>query len=503
MAIFRIPNMKMNIFFFIIVCKITSIFPINIINNKNTLILEVKNVLIDEAIFNKEKKEKNFYNLIVNKLVPNNLYLDFKINSENVQIPGYLTFATEYNYYGTDICLKLEKDNIFNISSNIQQLSNFQTFNNEYQKYYYVDENISFADINNHLIKCNNIRVIFPQINENKAKCLILGLSPIIDLNQNKGIENLPLAIKSIKKKNNNNNFQTYLTILYQNNTVFMTIGEPPHIVYPDLYSIKNYKEIANYNLNNELSTFFLKNKNIWTIKLDQIIIGNDTYKNGEKFLGQFSLDYIPFILPMDIFRKYLSHSLDYYISKKICFQKGRPLTSQFAHSIINNKKQTFIFIYCEKDKIENLTEFYSQMPDISFRNKELNKTFTFEGKNLFVEEDNFLVLMIMPDLFNTIIITLGKMFMEKYLFCFNYDMNTIGYYDGIMRKSKVVKNITENKFPVEYYYVLIPIIFLVIIIFMFGFFRSKNKKGNVIMENKDNKDDSIEKELIDINKEN
>ena len=37
---------------------------------------------------------------------------------------------------------------------------------------------------------------------------------------------------------------------------------------------------------------------------------------------------------------------------------------------------------------------------------------------------------MLMPDLFNKNIISLGKIFMEKYLFCFNYDRNVIGFYD-------------------------------------------------------------------------
>ena len=119
-----------------------------------------------------------------------------------------------------------------------------------------------------------------------------------------------------------------------------------------------------------------------------------------------------------------------HYLSKNICTQKGRPLGKNFAHSIINDKKQTFIFISCQKDKIENITEFYERLPEFSFRNKDLNITFKFEGKELFVEEGNFLVLMLMPDLFNKNIISLGKIFMEKYLFCFNYDRNVIGFYD-------------------------------------------------------------------------
>ena len=500
MVIFNFSKNKASFVILIIFFKILFICTKESVSNKNAIIFNIKNAIINESLFESERKEKNFYNLIINKLVPNNLYLDFQINSENVNIPGYLTFTTHYNYYGIDTCLKLENDNIFNISSKIENMANYQLYSNQYQKFYYLKENISIFDINNNFINLNNIRIIMPQNNENQAKCLIVGLNPILDLTQNKEIENLPLAIKS----NRNNNFKTYLTIIYQKNKVLMTLGEPLHILYPDLYNIKNYKEIDNYNLKKEYNTYFLKNQNIWSIKLDKIYIGNDTYNTGERFIGQFSLDYIPFMVPMELFRKYISYGLDYYISKNICGQKGRPLTNKFAHSIINDKKQTFVFIYCEKSKIENLTEFYNKIPDISFKNKELNKTFRFKNKDLFFEEDNFLVLMIMPDLFSKYMITLGMIFMKKYLFCFNYDRNRIGFYnESIKNLDNIKKYISENKIPIELFYALISFLFLVIIIFMFHFFGRKKIKDNIINENRDNEEDLIEKELIDINKEN
>ena len=503
MGIYKKSNIKINIILEIILCKILFILGKDNIANKNTIIIEVKQKLIDKSFEDEEIKNENYYNLIVNKLVPNNLYLEFKINSEKAQIPGYLTFTAQYNYYGLDTCIKLENDNIFNITSTstLQSLPSFQLYNNEYQKYYYIKENISISDSENYAIDMNDIDIIIPENNEKQAKCLIVGLNPIRDLQKNMGIKNLPLVIKSNKKIKNN--FQVYLTILYKINEIFMLIGEPPHLLYPNLYHIKSYKEIENYNLKNEFSTYYMKNLNAWTIKLDQIFIGNDSYTSGEKFIGQFSLDYIPFIVPMDFFRKYLSYGLDYYISKNICSQKGRPLTSKFAHSIINDKKQTYIFISCQKDKIENLTEFYERMPEFSFKNKELNKTFKFEGKNLFAEVGNFLVLMIMPDLFNKIIVTFGKMFMEKYLFTFNYDRNTIGFYDESIKIKNLNKNISENKIPIEVVFFFIFVLFLVIILFMFKFLKGKKLKGKLNLDDKDNQDDLIEKELIDINKEN
>ena len=504
MGIYKISNIKNNFIFVIILWKFLLVFGKDNNIKKNTIILDIKSISMNESFVEKEKKEKNFYNLIVNKLIPNNLYIDFQINSEkNIQIPGYLTFTSQYNYFGIDICLKLNIDKIFNISSKTEYLPAFQLYNNEYQIYYYLKENISIFDSKNNKININDIDIIIPENNEKQAMCLIVGLNPIIDLKQNKGLLNLPLSIKSNKITNNLHN---YLTILYQTDNNIMILGEPLHILYPDLYNIKNYKEIDNYNLKKTFSSFFMKNNIIWSMKLDQINIDNKTHSSNEPFIAQFSLDYIPFIVPMDIFRKYLSFTLDNYISNNICAQKGRPLTKEFAHSVINDKKQTFIFLYCKKDKIENLTEFYDNMPEFSFRNKELNKTFIFKGKDLFVEEDNFLVLMLIPDLFNKIFITLGKMFMEKYLFCFNYDRNVIGFYDGKITKISINKNnnnkIAENKFPLEFYCIIISIFFFICLIIIFNLFRCKKVKGNNIKSKGNNEDNLAERELIDVNGE-
>ena len=182
-----------------------------------------------------------------------------------------------------------------------------------------------------------------------------------MNLKQNKGIHNLPLSIKSNKK---DRNFQAYFTLFYNNDNDILLIGKPPHIIFPDLFNVKNYREIENYNMRQDYNSFFLKNHDIWSIKLDQIYFNNTIISDNQTFTSQFSLDYIPFLVPMELFREYLSLGLDFYLSKNICKQKSRPLSNKYAHSIINDKRQTFVFISCDKNKIENISEFYERMPD-------------------------------------------------------------------------------------------------------------------------------------------
>ena len=190
MDMFKITTNKINICFLIILCKILSIFSKDNKFNSDTIILNIQNSLINKTLFEKEEKEQNFYNLIVNKLVPNNLYIDINVNSENFIIPGYLTFSTQYNFYGKDTCLKLDDETIFNISSINEELSYFQIYNNQYQKYYYLYENISIFDKEKNLFIFNDIEIVISEKIKTQTKCLIIGLNPIFDLKQNKGNSN-------------------------------------------------------------------------------------------------------------------------------------------------------------------------------------------------------------------------------------------------------------------------------------------------------------------------
>ena len=119
-----------------------------------------------------------------------------------------------------------------------------------------------------------------------------------------------------------------------------------------------------------------------------------------------------------------------------------------------------------------------------------MNKNFVFKGKELFVEEKNYTVLMLMPDMFNKMTITFGRLFMEKYLFCFNYDKNVIGFYDNNYTRNQAI---IKNNIPTGIFALLIAILLLGVFFFMIKYFKFKRIKE---------KNDIIERELIDVNEE-
>jgi hypothetical protein len=285
-------------------------------------------------------------------------------------------------------------------------------------------------------------------------------------------------------------------------NNGLLIIGKLPHMINPKLLDSQNYKEIDNYDEEKEkdYKNYYIKSikENSWAIKINNISFNskNITRKIAdESYIGQFSIDIIPFLLPMNLFRDYIDAYLNNFLSKGICHKKGRPLNKKFTHTLQDDKRQTFIFIYCKKAKIENISIFYESLPTLKLHNNLLNKSFEFSGKELFMEDDEYTYLMLIPDLFNNNRITLGRLFMEKYLFTFNFEMNKIGFYDeefGEKQKDKIFKN--NIVFQIFLYIFFFGAIILLVYLLM-NKYLSKSKKHNP----NNNDSNKKEQELIDV----
>ena len=485
------------------------------IPNRNGTIILPLNIM--KISLNKFKKEKfsDTLNLLINEIVPNNLYINLKIDFNKIEIPAYLTFNSPYNFFEVNSCIDLDKRIEYNNTRVAEKLSEINLFNNIYQNYFYLQENITINANNKNFqeINLNKMDLIISENNKRKAECIILGLNPSIE--NNTKLDNFPMALKM---NNNYINHNSYLTILYNNsqynnkilnitNDSLLIFGAPVHILLPNIFNIKNYKEIDNFYLKKSYEEFYSKSfqKNSWSLEINNIYF-NDI-EISKDLIGLFSVDYTNILLPMELFRYYIDFFMEKY--SKICYKKGRPLSRKFTHSLDSDKKQIFIFLYCDKNKIENLTEFYYSIPIFKLRSDSLGTTFEFSGKELFIEDENFTSLIIMPDLFSQKRITLGKIFMEKYIFSFNYDTNKIGFYKNEIQKGKKINKLFINNFSFIIYQVLIMIFLGILLFFINNFMKKKNdiekiyqknkteKINNNIKENFDN-----EEELIEINEE-
>ncbi len=514
-------KIHINILLLIISSQILFILSDNISNDKDYIIFPLKAMQIpDEEI--KKEQSSDHLGLIINTIIPNNLYLKIKIDSGKIEFPGYLTFTSEYNYFGIDSCLKLKHSKKYNINSPLEQISGINLFANDYQKYYYLEENITTYIFNNNdhnkkeEIKISNMNFILPEDNEGKAECLIIGLNPMVEKKTDIDFKGLTSKLKS---NSINPNFKAYLTFLYKyshkdNKIVFnnaenkdeidglLVIGELPHMINPKLFNSQSYIEIDNYDEEKEkdYKKYYTKSikENSWAIKINNFSFNSKNITRNiteESYIGQFSIDIIPFLLPMNLFRDYIDAYLNDFLSKGICHKKGRPLNTKFTHTLQDDKRQTFIFIYCQKDKIENISNFYESLPTLKLQNNLLNKSFEFSEKELFMEDDEYTYLMLVPDLFNNNRITLGRLFMEKYLFTFNYEMNKIGFYDdefGEKQKDKIFKNNIV-------FQIFIYIFFFGVIILLGYSLMKKNLLKNKEYKQNSNDNNKKEQELIDV----
>ena len=236
-----------------------------------------------------------------------------------------------------------------------------------------------------------------------------------------------------------------------------LLIGSLPH-----LYNSKKFKEnqlISVYSNNFEWLLFF---KNIYYFykndtNLKKVILYNNRVQIdlNELFIYGPSLYYT--YIKRDYFNEYLS--------KNIC----RTFTDDKIEGI-----------FCEKSNFskKNLKNF----PTLYFFYNELNYTFEFNYRDLFIEKDNKYIFLIVIE--KNVEIDewyIGFSLLKKYQFVFNQEAKTIGFYNPNITNEDSNKIDSKNTMN----YIIHLIIFLSWVVFIcIGFFigkyfykKYKNKK--------------------------
>ena len=136
------------------------------------------------------------------------------------------------------------------------------------------------------------------------------------------------------------------------------------------------------------------------------------------------------------------------------------------------HKSENYYYIFeCEEDI--NLDKF----PKIYFRSNILRYDFSLGKEELFVKDKGKLYFLIIFDLRNMNSWKLGKPFLDKYLFSFNYEAKTFSFYNENLlsnEKNNTNKdnNDTNNNTKII---IIVLIIILSLIALILGFFYGKN----------------------------
>ena len=236
--------------------------------------------------------------------------------------------------------------------------------------------------------------------------------------------------IEQLKFKDSINNYLWMInyTSDYEGNLI---IGEQPHVLDP-----KNFKQ------NNLITTtpFIYKTMMIqWGLRFDDILFNNTKFRLDKECYFSYEFNYIGGI---DQFEKELDKYFNESILNGTCFKEN-----------INYSYFPQRFYYCDKDKYKENIQYF---PHLKFIHSELNYTFELDYKDLFIEKDDKLILMVFFDR-DPMYWELGKPFLRKYSFLMNQDAKTVGFYH-----KEEIENIIINEYNSRNI-VLLKIIFIIL----------------------------------------
>ena len=267
--------------------------------------------------------------------------------------------------------------------------------------------------------------------------------------------------VNSLKQSNIINSYAW--SILYLNNTI-----EKNDILN---YTNKDYDGllICGINENDYLSIF--KTDNIKSIKAGNR--GYDIYWDITNIKISYiysnqnkNYESLDNRLTFNIEINYIIGSKSFFNSIKETFF-NIPIQNNICTIIEKLQTMGTHIIICQKEIMKTINEF----PKISFANDKQDFIFELTYKDLFIEYNNRILFLIIYNQYGPDFWSLGKIFMRKYPFIFDYDKKTINFLNIYkIDKSNNDNNTQENENNSFWNYLkIIIIIILVIIGIIFG----------------------------------
>ena len=245
------------------------------------------------------------------------------------------------------------------------------------------------------------------------------------------------------------NSYEWFIEYNNENNAKLI-IGIPPYEYDKNKYSFNNSRKIN--------GIFFTGTSFYWNIEFSQIyfIINNKRELiDYRKASLEPSFNFIK--APFDYF-KIINETLFYnLINSNKCFIKE-----------VRKNTNIYSLYYCVNNE-EIKKEIKNRFININLIHMLLEKEFILTYNDLFIEKGNKIYFLIIYD--NTIRFNwiLGKPFLKKYFFSFNYDKKILTFYE-MEKENNINKKEENNKIVI----LIIIIILLVAIVSVLGFFFAK-----------------------------
>jgi hypothetical protein len=249
-------------------------------------------------------------------------------------------------------------------------------------------------------------------------------------------------------------------------------------LIYPQFDKQKNYFAVPDeLNIRRPGKKF----------KFDDIyILDNDKttkieFESYENFMGKL-MPNIGFIVGTTNYSNYAEKNIfKKYLENKKC-SKG----------IFNERPELvgeeYTYYYCEESLYDTMKSLYKQ---IKFKQTSLSEIFELNFDDVFIKQNGYLIFLIIFSTHEHKQWDLGKPFMKKYQFDFDFPNKKIGYYKISQRfkqtndNDKKINDNNKGKKNVVYATILLGLFFLAVILILVGviigknFFKLRKKRAN------------------------
>ena len=402
----------------------------NIINNLLNTNINTEICIGDPKQCNKFLIDINFYAFfILSKDTKNIKNISNKFNqnlSETFSINSYENhYYSPYFQYGTEsydlIHLKtIENEEIFMNDTDFLLVNELSSYEEVINKFEYFSGNIGLGIFDYNELSCS----------------FKINYGFVYSLKKEKIIDNNIFFFKFDNEKKGK-----------------LFFGEKPHNLFPYEFKYENYIE-------KRASSYFVTIH--WVIEIDSMFFGYENFKNNLTYFlfdvqnGMIRADgYFKEIVDRNFFNK--------EIKKGNCFE------------IIED----YIYYYCNKKA--NFNNF----KDLKFYSHSYNYTFVFNKDELFYSYENkkyFLIYFPNSKDSKSNNWILGTIFLKKYLFVFNSDSKTIGFY----KKEFSINKIKNKNTILIIILICISILILISLIYIIIFCLKKERKKKAFELNED-----------------
>ena len=419
----------------------------------------------------------------INLTIQNNIYTSIKIGTPKQEIKVWID-SDEYSYFLYKNTCILESYFNENISLTFESNEKETFFYKGYGEAIYINETFILNDnVNekNKEIKINKFPIMFMRDPKNDKRfnqihsieditnktCATIGFSYMPSYND----KNSKNFIISLKEKEIIDDYIIFIEYDNNGNEKFLIVGGFPEEIFNNQYSIK--RQYTTY------IKFYYEYIYQWGLNFDKISSGEE----GKIYQVDAAFHYnLGVIYAVKEYQSYIEKAFfNYYLNLKIC------------EKLVYKSYCSYV---CDKDKF-NYDEM-KKFPDLKFIKADIEETFILTYEDLFfIKGNKVYFLVVFHNILNKVW-ELGKPFLKKYSFAFNFDSKIIWYYKKDNYKENDINNNPYKNSYIKYNIILFLIIIILsialgVLCFSFGRIIYKKNKKKLIKAEELNDDLNIQ----------